>query len=247
MNVLITGAASALAQAIVEDIGDGHRVRLMDSVPVDPPENAEFFQGLLLEQDDCWKAVRGMDAVIITGEPPSGMPEDELMRDQALLDAATRGIHNLCKAAVESNVKNIVYGGTLDIFRPYPDDVYISELWKPLPDPDMPDMSRYLGELTCREFARDYMVTVTGLRLGKLVREEEVAGHKPDLLWLDIRDAARAFSLALERDDADQVWWTRRWGLYHICADIPNPKYLIAQARSLGYQPEHTFAGNWGG
>ena len=128
MNVLITGAASALAQAIVEDIGDAHRVRLMDSVPVDPPETAEFFQGLLLEQDDCWKAVRGMDAVIITGEPPSGMPEDELMRDQALLDTATRGIHNLCRAAVESNLKNIVYGGTLDIFRPYPDDVYISEM-----------------------------------------------------------------------------------------------------------------------
>ena len=245
MNVLIVGAASALGKAIVEEIGDAHQLRLMDIVPVDPPDKGEYIVGSSLNQDDCWKAVRGMDAAILTGEPPIEVPQDELERDQSLLDHATRGTHNLCKAAVEAGVKNIIYGGTLDIFRSYPDDVYISELWKPQPEPDMPVMSRYLGELTCREFARDYMVTVTGLRLGKVVNEEEVSDTHADLLWLDIRDAAGAFCLALQRDTAEQVWWTQRWGLYHICADLGNPKYLINQARSLGYKPKHAFSSNW--
>jgi nucleoside-diphosphate-sugar epimerase len=245
MNILITGAASTLAQEIVKALGDTHRLRLMDSVPVTPPEKTEFVQGTLLEQDDAWRAVRGMDAVIHTGEPPPVLPEDALAREQMLLDLGTRGTHNLFKAGVEAGVKRFVYGSTLDIFRPYPDDVYISELWKPLPAPDMPEMSRYLGELTCREFARDFMVTITALRLGKLVYEEEVAGQTPDLLWLDYRDAAQAFRLALDRDMSNRVWWTARWAMAHVCADIPNPKYLLDQIRHLGYKPAHNFKANW--
>jgi NAD+ dependent glucose-6-phosphate dehydrogenase len=245
MNILITGASGRLAQAIAGELGDRHHVRLMDSVPVTPPEKMEAFQGTLLEQDDCWKAARGMDAIVHTGDPPPELPDDTLAREQLLLDLATRGTHNLFKAGVEAGVKRFVYAGTLDIFRSYPDDVYISELWKPMPTPDMPEMSRYLGELTCREFARDFMITVTALRLGKLVYEEDVAGQTPDLLWLDYRDAAQAFRLALDRDASDRAWWTHRWMLTHICADIPNPKYLISQAVGTGYRPTHSFKANW--
>lgn len=245
MNILITGAASTLAGEIITALDDEHHLRLMDEVAVDPPENGEMFQGSLLNQDEVWQAVRGIDAVLHTGAPPPNLPDEAHARDQQLLDLATRGTHQLFKAGVEAGVKRFVYGGTLDIFRPYPDDVYISELWKPLPDPDMAEMSRYLGEQTAREFARDHMVSVTGLRLGKLVREEDVAGQTPDLLWLDYRDAAQAFGIALEMDASDQVWWTARWALYHICADIPNPKYLINQARRIGYAPTHNFEANW--
>ncbi len=244
MKILITGAASPLAQAIMAELGEAHHVRLMDAEAVEAA-GTEVARGSLLSQEDCWKAVRGIDAVVITGEPPSDLPDDELARDQTLLDHATRGTHNLCKAAVEAGVKRIVYGSTLDVFRSYPDDVYISELWKPMPEPDMPEMSRYLGELTCREFARDHMISATALRLGKVVREEEVGGLETDLMWVDIRDAAQAFCIALERDTAHEVWWTRRWALYHICADIANPKYLISQAKSLGYAPVHSFSNHW--
>ena len=254
MEILITGAASRLGRAVAEAL-EGHSLRLVDESPVElpaasrgetPDESAgDTAQGSLLDQDFVWRAVRGMDAVIHTGEPPPDLPESEVEREKHLLELATRGTHQLFKAAVEAKVKRFVYGGTLDLFRPYPDDVYISERWKPLPEPDMPAMSRYLGEHTAREFARDYMVTVTGLRLGTLVSEEEVAGQAPDLLWLDYRDAAQAFRLALARDASDQVWWTSRYAMYHICADLDNPKYLINQARELGYAPVHNFAANW--
>ena len=245
MKILITGAASTLAKEIITALGAGHQLRLMDEVAVEPQENVEAFQGSLMNQDDVWTAVRGMDAILHTGEPPPNLSEEEQARDQQLLDLATRGTHQLFKAGVEAGIKKFVYGGTLDIFRSYSDEVYISELWKPLPDPDMPEMSRYLGEHTAREFARDFLVTVTGLRLGKLVYEEEVAGQTPNLLWLDYRDAAQAFSHTLTRDASDQAWWTARWAMYHLCADIPNPKYLINQARGMGYQPTHNFEANW--
>ncbi|MSS72423.1 MAG: NAD(P)-dependent oxidoreductase [Candidatus Latescibacteria bacterium] len=244
MKVLITGASGRLTQAIATALGQEHALRLMDSVPVKPPEKVEFIQGSLLNPDDVWRAVRGMEAVILTGEPPPDLPGDG--RDRMLLDLATRGTHNLCKAAVEAGVNRLLYAGTLSVFRPYPDDRYINENTKPLPGPEMGEMSRYLGELTCREFARDHLVTVTCLRLGTLALEEEVVGQTPDLMWLDPRDAAQAFRAALNRDHSREASWTRRWAVWHVGAAIPNPKYLTPRALTdLGYKPAHNFQANW--
>ena len=241
MNILITGASSQLAQAIATELKDDHSVRLMDSVPVDVAEGCDFTQGNILDPEDSWEALRGIDTLIHTGEPPTDLPSDELKREQMLLDLATRGTHVLFSAAVEAGIKKFICASTLSIFNAYPDDVYITELWKPLPSPEIVEMTKYLGELTAREFAREHLVTVTGLRLGELVLEEAVQRETPSLAWLDIRDAAGAFRCALNRDSSNSAWWTQRWAVYHICADIPNPKFLIDQARGIGYQPAHDF------
>ena len=224
MNILITGASSQLAQAIATELKDDHSVRLMDSVPVDVAEGCDFTQGNILDPEDSWEALRGIDTLIHTGEPPTDLPSDELKREQMLLDLATRGTHVLFSAAVEAGIKKFICASTLSIFNAYPDDVYITELWKPLPSPEIVEMTKYLGELTAREFAREHLVTVTGLRLGELVLEEAVQRETPSLAWLDIRDAAGAFRCALNRDSSS-AWWTQRWAVYHICADIPNPKF----------------------
>ena len=241
MNILITGASSQLAQAIATVHEADHNVRLMDSVPVDVAEGCDFTQGNILDPEDSWEALRGIDTLIHTGEPPTDLPSDELKREQMLLDLATRGTHVLFSAAVEAGIKKFICASTLSIFNAYPDDVYITELWKPLPSPEIVEMTKYLGELTAREFAREHLVTVTGLRLGELVLEEAVQRETPSLAWLDIRDAAGAFRCALNRDSSSSAWWIQRWAVYHICADIPNPKFLIDQARGIGYQPAHDF------
>ncbi len=241
MKILITGASSRLARAIATELDRDHELRLMDSVQVDPDGNAEFFQGSILESDDAQRAVNGIEALIHIGEPPSDIPRQGHGRDQALLDLATRGTHVLFQAGIEAGVKRFIYAGSLSVFSNYPDDVYISEAWKPLPTPEITQMTRYLGELICREFARCNMITVTSLRLGKLVLEEETGGHPPDPMWLDFRDAAQAFRCALNRDHSGDVWWARRWAVYHICAKIPHPKYLIRQAEGMGYKPRHNF------
>ena len=247
MRVLITGAASRLGQAIAARLRERHQLRLLDTLAIDPGANATAVQASLLDPQAMWQAMRNIDAVIHTGEAPADLPADPLTADQVMLDCATRGSHVLCQAAVEAGIKRLIYGGTLEVFGSYPDDRYISEMWKPLPPPEMRVLSRYLGELTCREFARDFLVSVTCLRLGKLVLEEEVTSHPPDLMWLDLRDAAQAFECALQRDASQRVWWTQRWDLCHVGAPIPNAKFLFSHATQLGYKPEHAFAGHWGG
>ena len=241
MNILITGASSQLADAIADELGEDHNLRLMDSVPLDKEGKFEVIQGNILDADDSSQAVRDMDVLIHTGEPPTELPEDTLKREQAILDLATRGTHIIFTAGVKAGIKRFIYASTLAIFHEYPDDIYISELWKPLPSPEIIEMTKYLGELTSREFARDNAVTVTALRLGELVREEVVHEKTPNASWLDIRDAAQAFRHALSRDSSNRIGWQQRWDIYHICADIPNPRFLIDKARGIGYQPTHNF------
>jgi nucleoside-diphosphate-sugar epimerase len=245
MKVLIAGAGSRLGQAVASELMEAHQLRLFDSemsVSADQEEH-ERIEGDILDLDTCWKLVRGVDAVILPGHG-SGSPLLGSEPEQQL-DLATRGTHILLKAAVEAGVKRIIYAGTLEIFGSYPNDVYISEHWEPRPTPAMEQMAPYLAEKVCLEFARAHKVTVTVLRLGKVIREEEVADRQPDLMWLDIRDAARAFGWALSRDSSQDVEWTRRFALYHICAAIPNAKYLVSQAASKGFEPLHNFEACW--
>ena len=110
--------------------------------------------------------------------------------------------------------------------------------------PEMFSLSRYLGELTAREFAREHLVAVTALRFGKLVTEEDVVHQMPDLMWLDVRDAARAVRFSIDREASLEPNFRRRWALHHICANIPNGKYLVASGgwnALSGFKPEHNF------
>jgi nucleoside-diphosphate-sugar epimerase len=245
MEVLITGAASRLGRAIAAELAPDHRLRLADGAPPDPGAGDEWLQVSLLDPEAVGRAVRGVEVVIHTGEPPADPSTDPLAREHLLLDWATRGTHLLFKTAIEAGVRRLVYGSTLEVFSAYPDDVYLSELWKPQPTPEIASMCRYLGELTCREFVRDYPVGITALRLGRLVLEEEVEDQKPDLMWVDLRDAAKAFRCALGRDSGREIWWTRRWALYHIAAGISHPKFLIDLSRGIGYEPQHNFVRHW--
>ena len=239
MRVLVTGAASALGQEVAAALAvdDSAQLRLLDDC-VAQRQDGEWIAARLTDPDAVRQAVRDVDAVVHTGGPPPASESEEVM-----LDRATRGTHVLLQAAVEAGIKRFVYGSTLEVFRAYPDTVYVTEYYKPLPPTEMAVLARYLGEITCREFAREYPITVTALRLGKLVREEEVAGQECDLMWVDIRDAAQAFCAALARDASASLNWVPRWAVYHIAAPIAHPKFLLDRAKSMGYRPQREFRG----
>ena len=237
MKILITGAASALGREIAAALDETNQVRRLDDCgPID--ECGEWIEASLVDVQAMVEAVRDIDVVIHTGQPPPALPADVLLYEEMLLDLATRGTHVLCQAAVEGGVKRLVYGSTLEVFGDYPDTVFVTEHYKPLPTTEPRVLAQYLGEVVCREFARDYAFTATALRLGRLVWEEDLVGGKPDLLWLDIRDAASAFVQAIERDDSDSLNWVVRWAVYHICAPVPNAKFLIGLAEGMGYAPK---------
>lgn len=237
-NILVTNGASPMAQALVKVQTEDCNLILFDNASIEETEDVRAVEGSLLSEDDVWMAVRGIDAVVHIALPPVDLPADSLDREHHLLDLAGCGTHTLFTSAVSAGVKRFVIISTLDVFRPYPADVYISEERKPLPDLDINRTASHLAEGVAREFARDNAISVTCLRIGNLTSGEDDVADPSDHLAVDLRDAAQAVAKALERDASGNLNWSRRWALYHIAADLPNPRYLINEAkRGLRYEP----------
>ena len=99
-RVLVTGAAGVLGKEIAAAMASDYHVRLFDTTnaDVDGDDRCEWLQGSLVDEADVWGAVRDVDVLVHTGDPPLSLPDSELEREEALLDLATRGTHKLFTA-----------------------------------------------------------------------------------------------------------------------------------------------------
>jgi nucleoside-diphosphate-sugar epimerase len=228
MNLLITSAASSLAQSLAHSLGEEHAVRLTERIPT--PNLADFAVCALGHDLSTNLLVRGVDAIVHVAEP---LPTDNELQQ---IDYLTRCTYNLCMAAVAEGVRRLVYLSTLDLMTAYDDGFTVSERWRPLPSPAAPLLARYLGEQVCREFAREHKLDVAVLRLGRVVQAATVAGAPFDPCWVDEQDVAQAVRRALVTD-------TGRWAIFHIQHAGPQARFSIATAqRVLGFAPGVDFS-----
>jgi hypothetical protein len=194
-----------------------------------PDDDFEVIDPTQTNKDTVWEAVRGVDAVVHLGEIVGVIPGHQI-------DRATRGVYMLLRAAVDAGVRRFVLGSKLTFFDSYPDDVYITEYWRPEPTDDLEQMLPALSEIAAREFAREHALSVSVLRLGRLVDADTVEGPA-DVDWLDYRDAAKAFAMAVDRDASDRLNWQQRYAVFHVVGNHPNPRFLLENQRIAGLQP----------
>jgi nucleoside-diphosphate-sugar epimerase len=227
MNILITSASAPLAQSLADALRTDHTVRLTERVPT--PKLTDFAVSTLGHDLSTNLLVRGMDAIVHVAEP---LPSDN---DLQQLDYLTRCTYNLCLAAVAEGVRRLVYLSTLDLMTAYDPTFAVSERWRPRPSAEAPVLAKHLGEFVCREFAREHKLDVTVLRLGKVVRSEEVAGAPYDPLWVEMGDVTQAVKQALLADSG-------RWTVLHIQHEGPQARFSVASAkRVLGFEPAVNF------
>jgi len=233
-NVLITSAHSARAQAIAAELSQGYRVRL--TAPSNVLTSNEFIR-CSLDCDEATDAVvRGMDAVIHVAEPLPKANEAER------IDYRTRCTYNLLQAAVREGARQIVYLSSVAMMTTYDDGFEVDEDWRPFPTAESGALSHFLGEVTCREFAREGKLDVVVLRLGNVVRAETAAGKAFDPLWVDQRDVTQAVSLVLESPAVENDSGLGRWSVFHILSASPRARFSVARAkRALKYGPRF----NW--
>ena len=238
MNILITGAASELAQALASHLSENHQIRLTDIVDI--KTDSEFVKCDLGHDETTNELVRGMDSIIHLAELPPDYSDDSLDSDNLTIDFLTRCTYNLLWAAVEENVKKAIYGSTLKLFDKYDDDLTVNENWRPLPSTDPYVLGKHLGEFTCKEFARTSQIQITCLRYGEIVRVEDVKSQPYHPAWIEIRDLVHAFECALGEK---QAGLNREWSVFHIEADAPDADYPPARrARgTIGYSPKYRF------
>ncbi len=250
MRILVSEGTSRMGSILLQRLSGEHRLRVSKPPGGETPEapGVDVVDADIHDPEGARAAVSGVDAIVHTGPagPPALPPGDSYEGERALLDRAARGTSVLLQAAVEARVSRLVHCSSLEVFHEVPDDVYISEQHRPLPGTAMRRLGHHLAEQVTREFARDYALGVTVLRLGRLVREDEVpAGSEPDLSWLDPRDAAAAVELALGGDNAGARNWIGRWQVRHVCHLPPHPKFLLDGIRGMGFEPRHNFRRQW--
>jgi len=234
-RILITCAESSLAQAVAAELGKANDIRLTG--PSEVRTNYKFTRSDLGHGAETSELVRGLDAIVHVAEPPPGSSEVER------IDYQTRGTYNLLFAAREAGVRQVVFFSSLEVMTGYDDDLEVREGWRPLVTEKSSAFSNYLGEFTCREFARDRYLSIVVLRLGKVVRAADVAGKRFESLWVEERDVAQATSKALKLD-LDTYRGNRPWRIFHIQSGSPRARFAIDSAKSksgLNYKPRF----NW--
>jgi nucleoside-diphosphate-sugar epimerase len=228
MRILITSAASQIAQWLAVALRQEHHLRLTERVHIDGDD--EFVRCPLDHDFSTNLLVQGMEAIIHVAEPLSGDTAEQQ------LDYLTRGTYNLLWAAAAEEVRRVVYLSTLELMSHYDESFIITERWRPRPTTSPWLLSKHLGESVCREFAREHELKVVVLRLGQVVQAEAVAGEAFNPMWVDQRDVAQAVTQALVADIE------RSWSIFHIQADSPQARFPVAQAkRLLGYNPTVSF------
>ena len=228
MRILITSAASPLAQELAVSLGRSHRVRLTDRTDV--PSDMEVVRSDLGHEAPTDDLVKSMDAIIHSGDvDPKATASEQL-------DFQMRCTYNLLWAAAKEGVSRFVYLSSLRVMDSYDDGLAVTERWRPLPGVDVPVLCCHMGEYVCREFAREGKIDVVCLRLGDIPHDASSAAA-PATLYLD--DAIQAVERAL-------TYEATGWDIFHIQSAVPNARYLSGQpwwsadefpATSLGYTP----------
>lgn len=213
MKVLVTSAGTALAQGLARHLAGDHQIRLTDVVDV--TTNGDFVRCELGHEGETEALVEGMDAIVHLAHLPGA-----LYTDAREVDFQTRCTYNLLWAARDKKVPHVIYASSLQVFETCDENWNVTEVWQPRPTVDARPMARYLGEFTCREFAREGSVRVTCLRLGTL------DGAGTDALTM--ADAVRAIAKVLALTTSGP-----RWQILHLQSDVPNARFPTARAKEV--------------
>ena len=230
MKVLITSAGDNLAGQIASSLGDDHEILLTDREDVST--RFPFVRSDLNHTQPTNDLVRGVDVIVHSGAvDPRASVSDQL-------DYQMRCTYNLLKAAWEEGVPRLVYLSSLRLMEGYDPSYAVTERWKPTPTLDRPVLCYHLGEIVCREFARERKIEVTILRLGEITPASET---NPSTSALYEDDAIEAIRLSLTPI-------TRVGSTYFTSSRMyPDARFLtgqpwqsaddVAQSVSLGYAP----------
>jgi nucleoside-diphosphate-sugar epimerase len=201
---------------------------------VDIETEFECAKTYLDRDQSTMRAVRGADAIVHVAEP---MPDAD---ETARYDHRMRCTYNLLWAADQQRVRNFVYLSSLRMMTGYDQGLSVDEDWQPLPTAASQALPDYLGEFTCREFAREAKLNVIVLRVGNIIWSEALGDETLDPLWVDPRDVAHAVSQAVAALFNTDPPSFGRWSVFHIQAERPQARFTVDKAkRLLGYRPQH--------
>ncbi len=218
MKLLLTTARNRLTEHLAQALATRHRVVLTDTLPV--RSRHQFVSCDLNHDAETRLLVEGMDAIIWPGWTDPA--EDASSR----LDRQTRCLYNLLWAAWEAGVPRVVQLSSLAVMDQYPADLRVTERWLPWPAAEPPTLTYRLGEIVCREFAREGKLQVVCLRLGSVLWSPEHSSSD----GVTVQDAVAAVGRSLTAD-------LPAYSVFHIQSNVSGQRYGTERAqRILGFE-----------
>jgi len=220
VKVLITGGSGRIGRFVVPELEDaGHEIKIFDLTEPEGDKYA-FVKGDLLNSEEVKEAARDVEAIVHLAAIPHDIPGEP----QELMGINVMGTFHTLEAAVSNKVKRMIFASSVSaygfLFWKKPIDVEyfpIDEKHPCKPD-DMYGLSKLIGEKLCYAYTKRYDICTICLRLatvwfphGDAVTKYLLSSaQKPesdidlpfrDVKWgyVDVRDVAHAFRLALEK------------------------------------------------
>lgn len=171
LSVLITGGAGFIGSNIVEYLlkFGVKKVRVIDNLLTGSYENLrefesnpafEFFEGDLRSEEDCKKAVEGID--VITHQAALGSVPRSIKNPGATTEHNVNGFVNIVFAAKEAGVKRVVYASSSSV---YGDSKELPKVEENIGIQLSPyAVSKYTNELYAKVFGDLYGMELIGLR-----------------------------------------------------------------------------------
>jgi len=214
MKLLVTGGLGAIGRDICPALAKSHDVKIFDMGKSDG--KLECIQGDIVSPDDVNSAMQGIDCVIhLVGiwRPP--------VTDRNIMEINVNGLFNVLEAAVANGVKRVCMAssigamGLCGVQAKILPPVYLPvDENHPCRPEGMYGVSKLIGEELCKRYTRIYGLSTICLRLaavltgdGKLKKGAAKLKDDPNMgmrdLWsyVDDRDVAQAFKLAVEKED----------------------------------------------
>ena len=213
MKILVTGGSGRVGWHVVQELAKAHEVVIFGRRrPEEGPHKAKsafpFVKGDLLDTAVIAKALQGVQAVAHLGANPWFSPTTFLVN--------TVGTYNMLEGCREAGIKRFVVAGSdwgagksADRMEP-PRVVPMTEA-DPVYPHDHYGLSKNVNEVTCEMYGREYgmktaVLRLTGVWMPEATDGYAAKGHKgaeascAQYWWtyVDVRDVARAFRMAIE-------------------------------------------------
>ena len=222
-NVLITGGIGNLGQFVVGELENDYNLCIFDEKSKPNDFNHEYIQGDITDFSSVTSACRGVDAVVHLAAIPIDTGEA-----LELWSVNSTGTFNVYEAAAQNGIKKVLYSSSICSYgfefwsKPFTPDHFPLEETHPLKADDSYGMSKIIGEVLGYGYSNRYGMSICCFRLATILFPgleftkswiEQIDNPEFDLLpgvvsikdtiwaYVDARDVAKAFRLALENDD----------------------------------------------
>jgi uronate dehydrogenase len=226
MNVLLTGAAGRIGQALLPEFQQRHNLRTLDRQPV--PGDPHAIIADLTDAAALKAAMAGIEVVVHLAATPNEQPFlDQLVPNNII------GVHNIYQAAVETGVRRVVFASTVQTVLGYKDQRI--DVTDPVRPSSIYGATKVFGEALGRYYHDQRGLEVVCARLGAFQPYEKIPkiGNREWFrqLWLSPGDAIQFFHKAVEARNIS-------FAVVFVTSKTASESFSLRATRDLlGYNP----------